>query len=708
MKNCFVIFFLLLFCFKINSQTVFNADLIREIETQPASKLVNVLVLLKTNHDLLKNKFDVYKEHYRIGNIYSLTTSLENIKKLGKQNNILRIEYAKNRLKPMDDTSDVNNCINSIKAGLAPLNQSYDGSNIIVGIIDTGIDFSHPDFKDSNGKSRVKFLWDMTKAPAFNTPTNFGYGQEWTNSEIDLGICTHNPTASFGHGTAVSGIAAGNGLAANIHAGVAPKADLIVVALDFYRNGFVIADAVNYIVSKATLLNKPLVINASVGDYMGSHDGTNLESKMIDAMIKGPGKCLVASAGNAGAIPFHVGYNLNGLDTNFTWIYSPSPIIYVSEYTDSTQIKNIKSTIGVNRKDAGFTDLGNIGYKAYNYAIGAIKRDTIKKGTSRIGIIESVASINSDGVYELNYCIRADSLNYLWRIEHTGYGRIDSWNFEFATGGLPTATQYPKITKYKIADTKQTMVSGFQCSNEVITVGTYTNRKTYLDVNNTLQTITDNRGEIAASSSSGPTRDGRIKPDITASGSTILAPCVLSLLPNLITNAPTLVAKGGLHITSGGTSSASPIVAGFAALYLQKNPTATNQQIKDVIIKNATTDALVSLPVPNARWGYGKLCGFEAMKYLPIINTNIKINKAAGNIRIFPNPVEKFAHLLFENDDHKIIKLYNAVGQLLFSKEINQSEYLLNCTDFSEGLYLLICEEKQEIKKVKLLITNNK
>ena len=133
----------------------------------------------------------------------------------------------------------------------------------------------------------------MTKPVAANTPTAFGYGQEWTNTEIDFGLCTHDDTPHFGHGTASSGIAAGNGLAIHKYAGAAPKADLVVVALDFTRVGFTIADAVQYIVAKANVLNKPFVINASVGEYYGSHDGTDLEAKIIDGMVTGSGKCLI-------------------------------------------------------------------------------------------------------------------------------------------------------------------------------------------------------------------------------------------------------------------------------------------------------------------------------------------------------------------------------------------------------------------------------
>ena len=702
MKLIFTNLAFLLCFYSAFSQSIFNTELIKIIEEKSPSHLINVLVLLKQNSEIVNSGTAAYKIHYRIGNICSISTTLENIKKISEQKNILRIEYTEHHLKLMDDTSDVRNRINPIKLGLAPLTQSYDGTNIIVGIIDSGTDFTHPDLKDASGNSRIKYLWDMNKPVAANTPTAFGYGQEWTNSDIDLGLCTHDDLTHFGHGTASSGIAAGNGLAIGKYAGVATKADLIVVAMDFGRAGFTIADAVQYIVSKSALLNKPFVINASLGEYYGSHDGTDLEAKIIDGMVTGPGKCLVASAGNAGSIAFHVGYNITPIDTNFTWISNANPTIRVSEYADTLQIKNVKYSVGVN--NLGFTNIGNIGFKAYNYALGTLKRDTIFNGINRIGIIESIASINTFDVYELSISIRADSLNYLWRLEHSGTGRIDSWNFDYVTSGLPAVGTFPKIVKYKIADTTQTIVSSFQCSDEVITVANYVNRNQYLDVNSIIQSTTETPGEIAASSSVGPSRDNKIKPDISATGATILAPAALGNIPFLIANAPQVVAFGAFHITAGGTSASSPLVAGLAALYLEKNPTATNQQIKQAIINCAYTDVFVSLPVPNYRWGFGKLDGHKAMTCGVIIPTNIPFLDNKNTMSVFPNPIENKANLLFETNDYKTLKIINSTGQIILTDNIKTDNYELNCQNFSPGVYLVICEEKEHVSKIKILV----
>lgn len=684
----------------VNAQTVLNAELIDILEKDATIEKLNVLVLVDPVQFSNVEESNLFKVNYRNGNIYSINIDGINIKSLAKKKGVLRIEYHKHNLHLMDDTSDVRNRINPIKLGVAPLSSSYDGTGIIIGIIDSGTDFSHPDLKDASGNSRIKFLWDMTKPIAANTPTAFGYGQEWTNSEIDLGLCTHDDTPHFGHGTASSGIAAGNGLAINHHAGVAPKADIIVVAMDFNRPGFTIADAVQYISTKAALLNKPFVINASVGEYYGSHDGTDLEAQIINGMVSGSGKCMVASAGNAGSIPFHVGYNVVPTDTNFSWISTTSHTIQVSEFADTLQFKNVKYTVGVN--NTGYTNLGNIGFKNYSYALGTLKRDTIYNGINRIGIVESIASVNTFGVYELKFTILADSLNYLWRIEHTGNGRIDSWNFDYITSSLPSATLFPKISKYKIADTTQTIVSSFQCSDEIITVANYVNRNKYLDVTSTLQITTETPGEIAASSSVGPTRNNKIKPDIAATGATVLASAAMAMLPGLISGAPSVVAQGGYHITAGGTSASSPVVAGLAALYLQKNPSATNIQIKQAITNCAYTDAFVSLPVPNYRWGYGKLDGFHALT-CGMVTTNLEVNSSSV-INVYPNPISNEANILFKDDQLRTLKLINSVGQIVFIEKVKSNTYKLVCKDLTPGMYILVSEEKDAINKIKIVV----
>jgi subtilisin family serine protease len=685
----------------MSAQSVFNNELILKLENSSVNEQLSILVLSKPNTTINFSEFPNITFHYLVGNIASISANSSSIKQLAIHKNVSRIEYTQHHLQLMSDTAHIRNRIKNIKTGAAPLAQAFDGTDVIVGIIDSGTDFNHPDFKNVNGNSRIKFIWDMTKPLAANTPTPFGYGQEWNNTQIDQGQCTHNDLVQFGHGTNTSGIAAGNGYSVNKYEGMAPKADIIVVALDFNRPGYTIADAMQYIVTKSILLNKPLVINASVGDYYGSHDGTDLEAQLINNLIANtPGRALVASCGNGGTLAFHVGYDVT-TDTNFTWIKENATLISVTEYADTTQIKNVKYSVGVT--NSSFTDLGATTFKTYNYALNTTKRDTIYNNSNRIGIVTSVASINAFGVYELSIVIKADSLNYFWSIGHTGNGRIDSWNFSYVTNNLPSTSTYPKIMNYKKADSLQSIVSSFQCSDEVIAVGNYIDRNKYIDVNGNVQLKPETPGQLHESSSKGPTRDNRIKPDITATGANIMAALPLSMLATYVVSFPSVVAQGGYHRTAGGTSASSPVVAGLAALYFQRNPTATNQQLKQAITNCAYSDFYTGSALPNNTWGYGKLDGFATMTCGEIF-ANVKVLENSELIQVYPNPLSSETNLIFSNSYKKMIKLFNASGQLVMTDKIESMNYLLKRNDLAAGLYFVLVEDKFATYKIKIVI----
>ncbi len=598
------------------------------------------------------------------------------------------IEYIEPHLKTMNDTMLIRNRIKPVKLGTTPLTAAYDGTGVIMGIIDTGIDWSHPDFDDAFGNTRISYLWEQSATTPTNSPSPFGYGEEWTAAQINLGLCTVTDMGSWGHGTHVSGIAAGNGLGNGTHAGVASKAEIIVVGLDFNYAGPAISDAVQYIINKATAAGKPFVINCSIGDYYGSHDGTDSQAQLIDGLMGGiPGRAMVVAAGNAGNVPYHVKTTPSPTDTSFTWIQSTGAFMWHYLYADTNNIKNVKYSVGANNPTY-FYDLGRISFKNWNYGF-TVQTDTVWNGPNRIGVIRSSASVNSFGVYELYIRINADSLNYPWRIETTGTGTFDSWDFDFVSTGLPTTSQYPFISKYVMPDTMQTICSSFQCSDEMITVASYMNCNSWYDVNNTLQTPPDVTGALDTTSSGGPTRDGRAKPEVAAAGASVFSCMALGMQAGLITNVPSAVAAGSLHVIGGGTSMASPGVAGLAALLLQKYPTFDNKQVKNSIINCTYQDAFTGSTFPHPSWGYGKLDGFST--FTCAVTTSAPENGLVKeNTNVYPNPFNQQTTFKLNEKINGEVKIYNAIGELVFSEKINSDEYILNKRLLpTNGIYLV-------------------
>jgi hypothetical protein len=195
-------------------------------------------------------------------------------------------------------------------------------------------------------------------------------------------------------------------------------------------------------------------------------------------------------------------------------------------------------------------------------------------------------------------------------------------------------------------DFSQNIASSFTCSDKTITVGSYTNRSYYIDVNgnpffyDSIYVYPTTAGPLSAFSSHGPTRDGRIKPDITATGEKVVSTAYLPQIIFLL-NSPYdyLIASGGQHTVGSGTSFASPVVAGIAALYFQKNPTHTWQQAKDAILNCARRDNFTGNNLPNNQWGYGKADAFAAIAGCVV---GMSGTSSGGRfMSIFPNPAQE-------------------------------------------------------------------
>jgi subtilisin family serine protease len=224
---------------------------------------------------------------------------------------------------PLSKLEDLNNMTEIIEIGISPVGSytldksdlkvhgkeartvtGQSGENIVVGIIDTGIDWSNIDFKNGTN-TRIKFLWDQTDLDiTHGSPPggDFNYGIEYNNTTIDAGSCSEIDTD--GHGTHVAGICVGNGSKApsDTYIGMAPKADIIIVKTDFSKGSLL--DGVTWIAQKAHGLNKPWVCNLSLGLKYTSFDGLGKLDQGISTIVNssdiiyGTGKVIVASAGN--------------------------------------------------------------------------------------------------------------------------------------------------------------------------------------------------------------------------------------------------------------------------------------------------------------------------------------------------------------------------------------------------------------------------
>ncbi|MFN8181509.1 MAG: S8/S53 family peptidase [Bacteroidia bacterium] len=674
-----------------------NLGLARKVATAEHSATITVLV--KGDPAAIRTYTETHGGHFKnsAGDIAWIETPLNSIAGLTRLSAVKRIEAYSGRMRTMNDTMRYLCRVDEVHQGISPLSQAYDGSGVIIGYIDSGIDLAHPDFQDSLGLSRVLWLWDTKLPVSSNTPQPYGYGQEWDKAGIDAGLATaHNGQDEYGHGCYVAGIGSGDGSSVGHFQGVAPKSDIIVVNYDFTAQDTLprVAHAVEYIFNKAALLGKPCVINASLGDYYGSHDGRDLQSQYIrNLIIAQPGRALVAAAGNVGIVyPFHVGTTTTAGDTSFSWFKYNSgiPGAYCQIFADTADFNNISFAIGADKVTPDFSFRGRTAFRNIQNTLGLVNLNLVNGG-NRIGRIQLYGS-ESDGVYSLEVYVIPDSTTYHWRFETTGNGHFDSWTFDWVFQNLPAPGVFPDIVNYNPPDTNQSIVSGFACLDEVLTVGNYYNTDRHIDYNGTLQVSPGDRPrQLAENSSRGPTRDGRIKPDICAPGHHILSTGVTTLIPGMIAAQPWKVAPGGYHVTGGGTSASAPVVAGVAALYLQKNPGATYQDIKDAILGCAMTDSLTWGPYPNAAWGFGKVDAFGVMTACGAVGLSDEPTRDNA-LLVYPNPADGFVTVQIADPSYAgkgRIRIFDISGRLVLEPAMVQGVFKFSTENFPSGSYLI-------------------
>ena len=194
------------------------------------------------------------------------------------------------------------------------------GKDVLIGIVDSGIDYENPDFRNADGTTRILALWDQTLQNG-KPPQEYHIGTEFTSEQINEALRMEVREERYrivpsrdtsGHGTAVAGIAAGNGRGSKNgkYRGAAPEAGLLIVKMGGAgETGFPrttqLMRGVDYIVRKAEELKKPVAINISFGNTYGSHDGTSLLERYLNTVSERWKNVICVGSGNEGTTAGH-------------------------------------------------------------------------------------------------------------------------------------------------------------------------------------------------------------------------------------------------------------------------------------------------------------------------------------------------------------------------------------------------------------------
>ena len=503
-------------------------------------------------------------------------------------------------------------------------NNAVMGDGTLIGIVDSGIDYTHEDFYNVVGteiETRIGNIWDQTLSPTDVLPMDLGeiptsagynYGLEYTNDDINYALIQDRPhdyvaqRDTEGHGTLVAGIAAGDGSAwtdAGTRAGVAPKSELLVV--NGGATDDLIIDGLNYLVNRAKLFNKPIVICLSTEYGLSAHDGSHPLERVIDTLSQ-PGVVIVAAAGNQKDKDLHAsGNTVNSNDKvvfNVDYSYASGEVyqtIWFSTFDDLgvtiispyDHLTNLITPMGPyfeNKHVAYiywyFEPISQAWVQVRNEITITFTRNVPNGGTNVLVLIQgngydSSSNDNNPSPYGSPPPPWGPIKDGGWTLKMSGpvsYGRFDTW---ISSWGSPA--------RYVDGVDTSVTITTPATARRAIAVASYNGRG-----DNNLPSLPI----ISEFSGAGPTRDGRLKPEICAPGRRIFSA--------LSSDSSTVQTP---YTVDSGTSFAAPHVAGQIALMMQVNPYLTPEDVKTEIICDSRKDSYTGSELWDNEYGYGKL-----------------------------------------------------------------------------------------------------
>ncbi len=567
---------------------------------------------------------------HRYGDLLTVQIPLSRFIELAKSKLCKNIDVG-NEARPTLDNARASTGLNTIYNN-SFLGQGLDGTGVVVGIIDGGFEYGHPAFYDSTGTTlRIKRVWDQYDELG-PSPYSFGYGTELTSEEAILAAqhCSFRGT-SQSHGTHVAGIAAGcggNDDVGKTYRGVAPNADIVLVANtgDELTISTKVLDGIRYIKDYADSVHKPCVINLSLGHHLGSHDGTSEFDVGCDRIINesSGGLLLVGSAGNAGANNIHISKSLSVEDSllcsflDFSGSSSGNGWIWIA---GSPNVPFEVKVCIYNSASGTFEDISDSYMSTSNqpYSSSLIDADDQAMNFIMASSTDDISGRNAIAIRVNNRAQTSNSQHVGIIIKSTLNNNVHAWvdntwldACTFINGGYSSAT----------AGNTDCTVSelGGNC-NSFITVGSYATRNYFrpLGLHN-LRTFLPipTIDSLSTFSSHGPTLDDRTKPDIVAPGDIIISS--INRFDEAFDSRDIVSSTTFRHSlfhrdteyygAMSGTSMAAPFVTGLMALCLQANPNLTYAQAITLLHNSAKTDSFTGVIDPNTGsnlWGWGKV-----------------------------------------------------------------------------------------------------
>ena len=557
------------------------------------------------------------------GNTATVTIPLSIVGDIAQINGVKRIEMARHLTLCNDKARELSHFPSRTYGQGSNLHPINTGNGVVVGMIDVGIDFNHINFIDNDGNNRIVRVY-LPCDSSGTAPVIDGMelpGSEYTTPEQIRMLTTDDLTMY--HGTHTTGTAAG-GYLANGYYGVATGAQ--IVACGMPENSLTdvnVANSIRYIFDYADKVGLPAVINMSIGDQVGAHDGTSTLCQLFNE-VSGPGRICVVSAGNDGNMPINIRKKLGENDSLATFLtnwYSREPMRgYSSIWSRSSQrhtvdieIWDIKDKIMIHHLDIPtITELDSV------YVVSS-ETDSIF-AQYFTGEIYFVCTLEDNGLFhslvETDYTTIDRSRYRIGLVNKAPAGEtLIGW-----CGGQPVYSKSGVNGWTGGAVGSGCTVSDLATADSVISVGAYCSNNSFIMMDGSTKTIGDcNPYDIAFFSGYGPDVRNKQRPDLVAPGYMMASSA--SRYVEAFNNPANVVDQVTIDGTSypygleGGTSMSAPVVSGAIALWLEIVPNLSPSNLREIMEATCYSDSYVENGPPK-KWGYGKLDIEAGIEYL--------------------------------------------------------------------------------------------